>query len=182
MTKSVIFDVSRYQDYNGTPEQIDFEKLALFCDGVIIRAAFGDKEDEDFAYNWKAAKAAGLPRGAYTYYDYRKLAAPQAMTTIIAIGDDRPELQVAWDMEYLDGVPLPHPDNYINSCVKAMQMLYDEFGMLLSYLNKDFQVNYLGPTRCARLVALSDLWAAHWGVDAPYVGAWPDWKYWRSKI
>lgn len=64
-------DVSFYQDANTTPGQIDFAKMkAAGAEFAYIRAAFGTTPDEDFAYNWQAAKTAQELRGAYCFWNY----------------------------------------------------------------------------------------------------------------
>jgi lysozyme len=72
MTYTTGVDVSRWQDNNATPQQIDFVKMkSAGAEFVFIKASQDVWTDEDFSYNWRAAKQAGLMRGAYHFYDWR---------------------------------------------------------------------------------------------------------------
>ena len=55
--RTIGLDVSFWQDYNGTPQQIDFNKAydngARF---VIVRASQDVVTDSDFNYNWHESK------------------------------------------------------------------------------------------------------------------------------
>jgi GH25 family lysozyme M1 (1,4-beta-N-acetylmuramidase) len=99
--KSVkIPDVSFYQDANTTPQKIDFNKMkAAGAVGVIIRAGQNSWPDEDFRNNYAAAKAAGLPRGVYWFFDSRTSPMYQATLCISLIDSDLPELGVWGDWE-----------------------------------------------------------------------------------
>ena len=64
-------DISRYQDDITTAKRIDFAKMkAAGVEFVLMRALFGTTQDRDFAYNWKAAKAAGLLVGLYAFLTF----------------------------------------------------------------------------------------------------------------
>ena len=60
-------DVSYYNDDDETPQGIDFEKMKLKVDFVIVRAGQNKWVDLDFTTNWLAAGKAGIPRGSYWY-------------------------------------------------------------------------------------------------------------------
>jgi len=96
----VIPDVSFYQDDNNTPNGIDFNRMkAAGAAGVIIRAGQNTWKDSDFQINWQAAKAAGLPRGAYWFFDSRAEPGNQASLWHGLIGNDLPELGLWADFE-----------------------------------------------------------------------------------
>ena len=93
-------DVSFYQDDNATPRGVDFVRMkAAGAVGVIIRAGQNSWKDPDFQINWQAAKAAGLPRGAYWFYDSRSEPGNQATLWRGLIGSDFPELGLWCDFE-----------------------------------------------------------------------------------
>lgn len=93
-------DVSFWQDDNQTPQRIDFSKMVdQGASFVIIRAGQNKWVDPDFSYNWKAAKDAGLPRGAYWFYDSRVSPEEQADLCASLFLTDKPELEMWLDLE-----------------------------------------------------------------------------------
>lgn len=97
----IVPDVSFYQDNNQTAQGINFDKMVFAgAQGVIIRAGQGAWIDEDFVRNWNNAKAAGLPRGSYWYYDPRVSPTSQADRFATLFGSDPPELDLWLDAEY----------------------------------------------------------------------------------
>jgi len=94
-----IADVSFYQDDDETPQGIDFDKMKLQSDAVIIRAGQNTWIDSDFKTNWQAAKDAGLMRGSYWYYDSRSEPEAQARLWAQALDGDFGELPLFIDLE-----------------------------------------------------------------------------------
>lgn len=93
-------DVSFYQDDNGTPQQINFDVMqSAPSDFVIIRAGQNLWTDPDFLYNWREAKSAELPRGAYWFYDSRADPIKQAELFASLFINDPPELELWLDLE-----------------------------------------------------------------------------------
>jgi GH25 family lysozyme M1 (1,4-beta-N-acetylmuramidase) len=93
-------DVSFYQDAPTTPEQINFGKMAgAGAHFVIIKAGQRDYPDPDFVHNWREAKAAGIPRGSYWFYDSRADPKAQAQKWWSLIQDDPGELMHFLDLE-----------------------------------------------------------------------------------
>jgi len=93
-------DVSFYQDNNETPQQIDFTKMVgQGASYVIVRAGQNEWVDPDFLYNWTKAKAAGLPRGSYWFYDSRKDPVKQAEIFASLFSVSPPELELWLDLE-----------------------------------------------------------------------------------
>ena len=64
-------DVSFYEDDPETPQGIDYVKMRASAGYVIIRTGQNIWVDSDFKLNWREAKLAGIPRGAYWFYDSR---------------------------------------------------------------------------------------------------------------
>ena len=61
-------DVSHWQDDNSTPQQVNFKKAkAAGAEFVFIKASEHLYVDADYTWNWDAAAAAGLLRGAYHF-------------------------------------------------------------------------------------------------------------------
>ncbi len=92
-------DVSFYQDDPTTPQRIDFEKMKLSADFVIIRAGQNLWPDRDIKHNWSASKVAGLPRGSYWYYDSRADPKRQAELWVETLEGDLGELPLFADIE-----------------------------------------------------------------------------------
>jgi len=96
----VIPDISFWQDDDTTPQGVDFARMkSAGAAGVIIRAGQNNWGDEDFKANWSAAKEAGLPRGAYWFFDSRAEPGAQATLWRAQIGNDLPELGLWVDLE-----------------------------------------------------------------------------------
>ena len=92
-------DVSFYQDDPGTPQEINFERMNLTTDFVIIRAGQNLWVDSDFKNNWRRAKEAGLPRGSYWFYDSRAEPRRQAELWFNLLDGDLGELPLFLDLE-----------------------------------------------------------------------------------
>lgn len=93
-------DVSWYQDINLTPQKIDFVKMKEYgASFVIIKVGQDTYADEDFQDNWKNAKSAGLPRGAYYFGDKDSSGKSQAQRFWALIKDDIPEGPAFVDFE-----------------------------------------------------------------------------------
>ncbi|MET0312979.1 MAG: GH25 family lysozyme, partial [Hansschlegelia sp.] len=60
----------------------------------------GDRVDDRFAENWTAARAAGVPRGAYHFYYFCRTGAEQAAWFIRNVPVDPNALPVVLDMEW----------------------------------------------------------------------------------
>lgn len=92
-------DISFYQDDDATPEGVDFTKMKASADFVIIRVGQSRWIDSDFRTNWAAAKAVGLSRGSYWFYDSRAEPKRQAELCANALKDDPGELPLCADFE-----------------------------------------------------------------------------------
>lgn len=87
-------DVSFWQS------EIDFVKMkSAGIKGTIIRAGQNNWLDSRFAENWSKAKAAGLPRGSYWFYDSRNSPKSQAELWWSLIKNDKGELFHVADFE-----------------------------------------------------------------------------------
>src|SRR5690606_16062196 len=60
----------------------------------------GDRIDDKFHDNWRGAKAAGIPRGAYHFYYFCRPAAEQADWFIVNVPNDPSALPPVLDMEW----------------------------------------------------------------------------------
>jgi len=89
-------DVSRHQG------KIDWSQVAAAkIDFVYIKASEGgDWTDPRFDENWRGAKAAGLPFGAYHYFTFCRPGAEQAAHFISALPRDQQMLPLVVDVEF----------------------------------------------------------------------------------
>lgn len=92
-------DVSFYQDAENTPQGINFVKMSQSAGYVIIRSGQNVWVDSDFRTNWNNAKAAGLPRGSYWFYDSRAEPKAQADLWFSTFDGDLGELPLFADFE-----------------------------------------------------------------------------------
>jgi lysozyme len=89
-------DVSKYQgpvDWGGV-------RASNVSFAYIKATEGGDRIDDRFAENWAAAKAAGVPRGAYHFYYFCRTGAEQARWFIRNVPYDADALPVVLDMEW----------------------------------------------------------------------------------
>lgn len=89
-------DVSKYQ------KQINWRQArAKGISFAFIKATEGgDRIDDRFLTNWRAAKAAGVPRGAYHFFYFCRPAFEQARWFIKKVPNDRSSLPPVLDMEW----------------------------------------------------------------------------------
>ena len=96
----VVPDISFWQDDNATVRKVDFVQMkANGARGVILRAGQNRWVDPDFHDYWAAAKAAGLPRGTYWFWDSRVPANEQADLFYNQFAHDWPEMEIVSDYE-----------------------------------------------------------------------------------
>lgn len=108
-------DISFYQDADNTPQMVNFQTMkAAGANFVIVKAGQRYYPDPDFVHNWKEAKAAGIPRGSYWFYDSRETPKRQAEKYWSLLQDDPGELIHAGDWE----------ENY-NGTYRDWQYFYD---------------------------------------------------------
>lgn len=89
-------DVSKFQG------EVDWATVrASGVDFAYIKATEGgDRVDDRFAQNWRGARAAGMPRGAYHFYYFCRTGAEQARWFIENVPVDPQALPVVLDMEW----------------------------------------------------------------------------------
>jgi len=89
-------DVSKYQ---GRIDWVQVKKAGIEF-AFIKSTEGGDRLDERFRENWQAAKAAGLPRGAYHFYYFCRPAKEQAAWFIANVARETDSLPPVLDMEW----------------------------------------------------------------------------------
>lgn len=117
-------DWSKWNDNNSTPEMVNFEQaLAEGIKYSLIKSSQKNWMDEDILMNWKNAKSAGMPRGAYHFmtfdYDPRK----QAEFMWGLLEKDPGELPPVCDFEYWLVNPPSNAADMLWNFVERMRVL-----------------------------------------------------------
>ncbi len=174
-------DVSSWQDSNSTTQKIDWN-LARSNGAVFafIRCSYGMTPDEDFEYNWTAAREAGLLRGAYHFHNYRLNASEQASYFASRLSSDRGELPPILDVEKYY-TPYPDRDTWLAELQTIITTLKNAgHPRVTFYSNPDAILYTLSPI--PDFLKALPLWIAHYGVDAPSTSAvapWGRWTFWQ---
>lgn len=184
MTNAIGPDVSFYQDQPETPEQIDFVKMRQAADYVIIRAGQNLWPDPDFAYNWREAKQASLPRGSYWFYDSRADPKRQAELWVKKLNGDLGELPLFADIEDPYSGPYKGWRKWYDFLERLKQLvgtkeiaIYTAF-----YYWRDNAPNATSQAENLEYFHQYPLWIANYGVTVPKVPKpWaPDeWLFWQ---
>jgi GH25 family lysozyme M1 (1,4-beta-N-acetylmuramidase)/uncharacterized protein YgiM (DUF1202 family) len=177
-------DVSFYQDKPDTPERIDFVKMQKSADFVIIRAGQNLWPDRDFKRNWPAAKAAGLPRGSYWFYDSRIDPKRQAELWIETMGGDLGELPLFADFEDAYGGPYKGWRRWYDFLERLKQLVgQKEIAIYTAfYYWRDNAPSATTDPQNLEYFHQYPLWIANYGVTTPSVpkpwGA-NEWLFWQ---
>jgi lysozyme len=162
-------DISHWNDAPGTTQRIDFVKMATKADFVFIKAS-QNVPDSDFVYNWGAARAAGLLRGAYHYLDFSTSVNAQVDLFISLLKNDTGELPPIIDVEQA-----PPPSNMtallryfcdtIESELHVIPALYTGYYYWMAYGSQD------------------EYWKKHpfwlaWWADESVIKVPPPWDKW----
>lgn len=161
-------DVSHYQ---GT---IDWQQVAeAGIRFVFVKATQGiTVVDPQFQTNWQGAKAAGLLRGAYHFFEPDDDPAQQAQNLLTALGDDPGELPPALDVE------TPGDAATVLGGAQAWIALVEAAlgRTVILYTSPGFWKKLGVPGLPGQ-----PLWIAEYGVSAPKLPAgWTDWTFWQS--
>lgn len=170
-------DVSTWQG------DIDWNKVK--ADGIefaMLRSSFGkenpDKQtDNKFWQNYRNAKAAGVPVGAYHYsYATSVEAAKQEADFFLGIVDEcQFEYPVAFDIE--DASQMYLGKNLITDIIMAFCERVQAAGYYVSlYTNLDWISNRIDMSRAKAF----DVWLAQWSSQPTYNGSFGMWQYTSS--
>lgn len=169
-------DVSKHQG------KIDWNKVKASgkVNFAIIRAGYGkaiSQKDVQFENNYKGAKAAGIPVGAY-WYSYALTpaeATAEAITFLKVLEGKQFEYPVFFDIEEQNA--LATGKNNVSAIIRAFcgEMekagywvgIYASRAHIQSYMDSDVQKRYT-------------LWAAEWGSKLNYTGEVGLWQYSES--
>jgi GH25 family lysozyme M1 (1,4-beta-N-acetylmuramidase) len=178
----VLADISFWQDNDYTPYKVDFTKAwKAGLDGVILRAGQNTWMDEDYLDYARNADAAGLPRGAYWFFDSRVSPEPQAdrFADIVQMSGAFPQLGVWADYEENYGGVYGGEANF-KLFINKLQARFP--GKLVGvYTGPDYWKNHttlLGRVYFSKF----PLWIAHYKAFEPTIPSpWGkyDWKLWQ---
>ena len=177
-------DVSFYQDDQDTPEQIDFVKMRLATEFVIIRVGQNLWPDPDFKYNWTEAKKAGLARGSYWYYDSRADPKRQAELWVETMDGDLGELPLFADFEEAYSGPFNGWRKWYDFLQRLKELVgQKEIAIYTAYYYwRDHAPNPTTEPQNLEYFHQYPLWIAHYGVTTPNIpkpwGA-NEWLFWQ---
>jgi lysozyme len=164
-------DASSWQDDRNTPQEIDWSKvIAGGKKFALIRASYGGVIDREIGYNWPAAKAVGLIRGAYGFYNYwggQPSPESQAQTLLAAIGNDLGEIPVILDFERPDESFPALPVR--SACLSVIQTYFNivdaAIGRPTMLYTNSATLKYLSPL--PDWLIAHPLWVAAWPFRLP---------------
>jgi hypothetical protein len=169
-------DVSFYQGV------IDFAKMKQHVNGVIIRAGQKHYLDSRFIANWSGAKAHGIPRGSYWFYDSRHAPKAQAQLWWNAIANDRGELAHFLDLEESYGGAYTGWKNW-QMCLQEFERLSNGKVKIGIYTGPGYWNTYKPLGDNLSYFAKFPLWIAHYGVANPTIPApWTRWLFWQYGV
>lgn len=184
MANAIGPDVSFYQDDPQTPRGINFIKMRESAYYVIIRAGQNVWGDRDFKVNWREAKAAGLPRGSYWFYDSRIDPKVQAEKWVSMFdGGDFGELPLWGDFEDVYNGPFKGWKNWYNFLERVKELIPagKEIGVYTGYYY--WRENTVGvgiPNASLNYFKQYPLWIANYGTSSPLIPQpWTTWTLWQ---
>lgn len=170
-----IADISFYQyKYNtdwSISQLVDFRKMATKSKGVIIRAGQGSWKDIAFDISWRNAKAAGLLRGSYWFYDSRVNPKRQAELWASILGTDAGELELWMDFEDKYNGPYHGHKHWYDFAERLKALLPDkQIGVYTGYY---YWKENTKPTDT--YFAQYPLWIAWYGGVPKIPAIWNEW-------
>ena len=177
-------DFSFWQDDPTTAEPINFEALRQKSRAVILRAGQNTWKDKTFTTNYINAKAAGVLRGTYYFYDSRADPKRQAETWAKALGGDLGEMEHFADFEDNYGGPWRGWQHWYDFMENMKTMVPGiKLGVYTGYYYWRENTNYLttGITNASlNYFGQYPLWLAWYNPSPPFIPApWDKWLLWQ---
>ena len=166
-------DVSRYQGNIEWSRVADFKSGDFTVEFVFIKATEGKSMcDPAFSDNWKGAKEAGIPRGAYHYFKPGIDAETQANHFCRTVRMEKGDLPPVLDIEETArGV---NRNALVKSLWTWLQIVERHYGVKpIVYTGAVFYESYLSGTSIEKY----PLWVAHYYENRPATFA--RWKFWQ---
>ena len=177
MTNVLGTDVSFYEDDPSTIRHIDFVKMGESCGFTFVRAGQNTWVDPSFATNWRLAKEAGMPRGAYWFYDSRSSPISQAQLWASTMKGDLGELPLCCDYEENYNGPYKGAANFQTFMQQVRSSMPNHEIIIYTgyyYWKDNVPISYHS------YFSQYALWIAHYGVASPSIPApWKTWLFWQ---
>ena len=174
----IVTDISRYQ---YTPEKnVDFRVMRNEAAAVIVKAGQGLVKDATFDIAWRDAKAAGLPRGSYWFYDSRVSPKRQAEKWVQFLNNELGEFGMWLDLEEVYGGPYAGFQNWYDFTARVFTLIPN--APLGIYTNFYYWTERTAMLSKEKLDYFADfpLWIAAYNTDKPMIPApWKDWFLWQ---
>ncbi len=165
-------DVSRYQDNIDWADVKAMQVQNIKIDFAFVKATEGlDGVDETFRRNWFNAKKAGIPRGAYHFFNAGKSGKAQAENFIATVSLGKGDMPPVLDVEQTNGASVTDIQQRVKDWLEMIQQHYKIKPII--YTNVDFYDNFLSGR-------FDDypLWVAHYlAKDKPSINR--KWTFWQ---
>lgn len=165
-------DVSRYQLNINWKEVENMHINNVKIGFSFIKATEGTESvDGRFRKNWFDAKKAGIPRGAYHFFNASKSGKAQAENFIETVTLEKGDLPPVLDIEQIRGTSLTILQQRVGDWIKMVEKHYKVKPII--YTNADFYENFL-----ADKFDGYPLWVAHYLVkNKPRIRR--NWIFWQ---
>ncbi|HEY5243321.1 MAG TPA: GH25 family lysozyme [Polyangiaceae bacterium] len=140
---------------------------------AFIRVSDGlNSPDSYFASNWANAKAAGVYRGVYQYFEANQDPTAQANLVLSSLKGDLGELPAVVDVEVTDG-----------ESAATIRKAVDTWSSIITQGTGRAPIIYVSPGFWPSMGGAAEtdgLWVANWGVSCPSLpSAWSSWLFWQ---
>ena len=186
MSQVIGTDVSFYDNSSSTPQGVNFVKMRTLAQFTIIRAGQNLWPDNDIKSNWGAAKAAGISRGSYWFYDSRADPKAQADLWVSLLGGDLGELPMFLDLEETYGGPYTGWKNWVTFLERLKTNAPGkELGIYTAYYYfRDHAPNASSDLKDLQYFRQYTLWIANYGTNltkplVPQPWGSNDWLFWQ---
>lgn len=130
--------------------------------------------DPRFAQNWKNMKLAGVPRGAFHFFNPRKPGTEQAELFLRKVPIDSADLPPMLDLEWQNGVSATATLSGVHAWLRCVQAETGRTPLL--YTSASFWNRLGNPSKPRN----SPLWVAHHAAQMPNLPtAWNNWTFWQ---
>ncbi len=165
-------DVSRYQHNIAWKDVRSMQVQNISIQFAFIKATEGiDDVDELFRKNWLNAKQAGIPRGAYHFFNAGKSGKAQAENFIANVSISKGDMPPVLDVEQTNGASATDLQQRVKDWLEMVDQHYKIKPII--YTNVDFYENFL-----TGKFEEYPLWVAHYETkDKPRINR--KWTFWQ---
>ena len=165
-------DVSKYQAAIDWDEVKTMQIKKIKIGFSFIKATEGsDDVDAKFKRNWQLAKKAGMPRGAYHFFNAYRSGKEQAANFIETVNLSAGDLPPVLDVELSGGIAKELLQQRVSEWLAVVEAHYKIKPII--YTGANFYTNFLGEK-----FDMYPLWVAHYLVkDKPRINR--NWTFWQ---